>query len=192
MLCYLSSKLRKKRDGKPDFFVCQWVGVQGDVDAKKTVKDAKGRRVINVNAAKARTITLTKCIFPVDDDAVKEWDDNLEPVKLLKVDEDTGEITEKVVNKDVNDCTWLYLKYVQVPLVKISETVKRIQFTSNASKILKQDFITVIGFCDEEGVWVEELTAEEMAKNNLINNLSNDVYIDITNEEESEKDEEED
>lgn len=192
MLCYLASKLRKPRDNKPDFFVCQWVGVQGDVKAKKTTKDDKGRRVINITAAKARTITLTKCIFPVDDDSVKEWDEALEPLKLLKLDTDTGEVTEKKVNDSTDDCTWLNLCYIQVPLTSISDTVKRIQFTSNAGKVLKQDFITVIGFCDEEGNWAEELTAEETAKNNLINNLSNDVYIDITNVEESEKEENED
>lgn len=182
MLCYLSSKLRKPREGKPDFFVCQWIGVLGDVNAKKTAKDEKGRKVINVKAAKARTITLTKCIFPVDDESVKEWDDNLEPLTELKLDKETGEITEKKVNKNVDDCTWLHLVYISVPLSSISDTVKRIQFTSNAGKVLKQDFITVIGLADDEDVWAEDLTPEETAKNNLINNLSNDVYIDITNE----------
>lgn len=192
MECYLASKLRKPREGKPDFFVCQWVGVQGDAEAKKTKKDAKGRKVVNISAAKARTITLTKCIFPVTDEAVKEWDEVLEPMVLLKLDKDTDEITDKKVNDSPDDCTWLNLCYIQVPLSKISDTIKRIQFQSNAGKILKQDFITVIGLADEDGVWAEELTPEETAKNNLINNLSNDVYIDITNVDDSDKDEDED
>ena len=35
MLCYLQTKMRKPREGKPDFFVCTWLGIQGDKDAKK-------------------------------------------------------------------------------------------------------------------------------------------------------------
>lgn len=184
MLCYLQSKLRKQRDGKPDFFVCTWVGIQGDKDAKKTTKDDKGRKVINVKAAKARNITLTKCIFPVDEDSVDEWNENLIPMKLLTIDEDTEEIKEKKIKDSPDDCTWLPLCYKQVPLKDISDVVKRIQFTSNAGKIIKQNFITVIGFADNDGNWDEDLTAEETALNNLNNNLSNGVYVDITDEEE--------
>lgn len=185
MLCYLQTKMRKPREGKPDFFVCTWLGVQGDKDAKKTVKDPKtGRLKINITAAKARNITLTKCIFPVDDDDVKEWDEVLEPMTELILDSETGEIAEKQRNKKLDDCLSLDLCYKQIPLKDINDEIKRIQFYSNAGKLIKQNFITVIGLADEDGNWAEDLTAEETALNNLNNNLSSGVYIDITNEEE--------
>ena len=162
MLCYLQSKMRKERDGKPDFFVCTWVGALGDTKAEKVIKDPKtGRLKINIEAAKARTITLTKCIFPVSVEEVAAWDKVLEPMTELLIDKETGEITEKTRNE-----------------------VKRIQFYSNSGKLIKQNFITVIGLADENGNWAEDLTAEETALNNLNNNLSSGVYYDITNEEE--------
>lgn len=185
MLCYLQTKMRKPREGKPDFFVCTWLGVQGDKDAKKTIRDPKtGRLKINIAAAKARNITLTKCIFPVDDNDVKEWDEVLEPMTELILDSETGEITEKQRNKRLDDCLSLDLCYKQIPLKDINDEVKRIQFYSNSGKLIKQNFITVIGLADENGDWAEDLTAEETALNNLNNNLSSGVYIDITNEEE--------
>lgn len=185
MLCYLQTKMRKQREGKPDFFVCTWLGVQGDKDAKKTLKDPKtGRLKINITAAKARNITLTKCIFPIDDADVKEWDEVLEPMTELILDSETGEITEKQRNKKLDDCLSLDLCYKQVLLKDINDEVKRIQFYSNAGKLIKQNFITVIGLADEDGNWAEDLTAEETALNNLNNNLSSGVYVDITNEEE--------
>lgn len=188
MLCFLSSKLRKSRDGKPDYFVCNWTGISGDVNAKKVVKDEQGRMKLNLTAVKARTINLTKCIFPVSDEEVKAWDDALDPLIEITVDEETGEINEKRRNSKLEDCTALDLCYVQVPLSSISETVKRIQFMSNSGKLIKQNFITVIGLADEKGNWAEDLTAEETALNNLNNNLNSGVYTDITEEEETEKD----
>lgn len=185
MLCYLQSKMRKERDGKPDFFVCTWVGVLGDTNAEKVIKDPKtGRLKINIEAAKARTITLTKCIFPVSDEEVTAWDKVLEPMTELLIDKETGEITEKTRNTKIEDCLNLDLCYKQIPLKDINNEVKRIQFYSNSGKLIKQNFITVIGFADESGNWAESLTAEETALNNLNNNLSSGVYVDITNEEE--------
>lgn len=185
MLCYLQSKMRKKRDGKPDFFVCTWVGALGDTTAEKVIKDPKtGRLKINIEAAKARTITLTKCIFPVSDEEVAAWDKVLEPMTELLIDKETGEITEKTRNTKIDDCLNLDLCYKQVPLEDINNKVKRIQFYSNSGKLIKQNFITVIGLADESGNWAEDLTVEETALNNLNNNLSSGVYYDITNEEE--------
>lgn len=185
MLCYLQTKMKKEREGKPDFFVCTWVGAMGDTKAEKVIKDPKtGRLKINIEAAKARTITLTKCIFPVSDEEVGAWDKALEPMTELIVDKETGEITEKTRNTKIDDCLNLDLCYKQIPLKDINDTVKQIQFTSNSGKLIKQNFITVIGFADSDGNWAEDLTAEETALNNLNNNLSSGVYIDITNEEE--------
>ncbi len=187
MLCFLSSKLRKSREGKPDYFVCQWVGVIGDTNAKKVIRDENGRMKVNLLAAKARNVTLTKCIFPATDDAVDEWNTVLDPMVELVVDKDTGEIIEKKRNSKLEDCTALDLCYKQVPLKDISDTVERIQFYSNSGKLVKQNFITVIGLADENGEWAEDLTVEETAINNLNNNLSSGVYTDITNEDTEEK-----
>lgn len=185
MLCYLQSKMKKEREGKPDFFVCTWVGTIGDVNAEKVIKDPKtGRLKINIEAAKARTITLTKCIFPVSDEEATKWDKALEPLVELVVDKETGEITEKTRNAKVDDCLNLDLCYKQVPLKDISDTVKQIQFTSNSGRLIKQNFITVIGFADSDGNWAEQQSAEETALTNLNNNLSSGVYLDITDEEE--------
>ncbi|QOR56918.1 hypothetical protein [uncultured phage cr60_1] len=185
MLCYLQSKMKKEREGKPDFFVCTWVGTIGDVNAEKVIKDPKtGRLKINIEAAKARTITLTKCIFPVSDEEATKWDKALEPLVELVVDKETGEITEKTRNTKVDDCLSLDLCYKQVPLKDISDTVKQIQFTSNSGRLIKQNFITVIGFADSDGNWAEQQSAEETALTNLNNNLSSGVYLDITDEEE--------
>ncbi len=102
----------------------------------------------------------------------------------LILDSETGEITEKQRNKKLDDCLSLDLCYKQIPLKDINDEVKRIQFYSNSGKLIKQNFITVIGLADEEGNWAEDLTAEETALNNLNNNLSSGVYVDITNEKE--------
>lgn len=102
----------------------------------------------------------------------------------LLIDKETGEITEKTRNTKIEDCLNLDLCYIQIPLKDISNEVKRIQFYTNSGKLIKQNFITVIGFADENGNWAESLTAEETALNNLNNNLSSGVYYDITNEEE--------
>lgn len=193
MLCYLQSAELRPREGKTPFFICKWNGIQGDVNAEK-VKEENGLTRINVKAALARTITLTKSIFPVDEQALKDWakllkcrkmsipkkDDNGEYVK-----DDNGEyeLTEKIVEENANK-TIVNLIYKQVPLSKISEDIKRIEFTTVDGRVMRQDFITVIGFADDKDEWAEEQTPEDMALNNLNTNLNNGTYIDITDEEE--------
>lgn len=192
MLCYLQSAELRPREGKTPFFICRWNGVQGDVDAEK-VKEENGLTRINVKAALARTITLTKSIFPVDTDALKEWAKLLKCRKMTmpKKDEDGNYLkddngdyvmNEKIVEENANK-TIVNLIYKQVALSKINDEVKRIEFTTADGRIIRQDFITVIGFADENDVWAEEQTPEDMALNNLNTNLGNGTYIDVTDEE---------
>lgn len=189
MLCYLYSKELRKRVGKPDFFVCKWVGVIGDVNADKaeTIKEnGKTRKVLSIKAVKARQINLTKCIFPASDNEVKEWDKVLQPLKQINFDTTTGAIEEVDVNSNPDECVWLNLCYKQIQLSEISDSVKKIEYTKSNGEIAKQDYITVIGFADDNGDWAEDLTAVETARNNLVNGLSNGTYIDVTEESEEE------
>lgn len=94
-------------------------------------------------------------------------------------------LNEKVKEENKNKCV-VNLLYEQVDLASISDKVKRIEFTTSDGRVMKQNFITVIGFADETDVWAEELTPEEMAANNLRTNLANGTYVDITDEEEKE------
>ena len=193
MLCYLQSAELRPREGKTPFFICRWNGVQGDANAEKvTEKDGIVR--INVKAALARTITLTKSIFPVDHEALKEWAKLLKCRKMTmpKKDEDGNYLkddngdyvmNEKIVEENANK-TVVNLIYKQVPLSRISDEVKRIEFITNDGRTMRQDFITVIGFADENDNWAEEQTPEDMALNNLNTNLGNGTYTDVTDEEE--------
>lgn len=196
MLCYLQSAELRPRDGKLPFFICKWQGVIGDTNADKVTEQADGVVRINVKAALARNITLTKSIFPADEEALNDWKKLLKcrvmyvPKKdengAYEKDENGNYIlSEKVKEENKNKCV-VNLLYKQVELSSISDEVKKIEFTTSDGRVMKQTFITVIGFADEKDVWAEEITPEEMAANNLRTNLANGTYIDITDEEEKE------
>lgn len=194
MLCYLQSAELRPRDGKLPFFICKWQGVIGDTSADKVTDEGNGVVRVNVKAALARNITLTKSIFPADEEALSEWKKLLK-CRVMYVPEknengtykkdDNGNyiLNEKVKEENKNKCV-VNLLYKQVDLASISDEVKRIEFTTSDGRVMKQNFITVIGFADETDVWAEELTPEEMAANNLRTNLANGTYVDITDEEE--------
>ena len=194
MLCYLQSAELRPRDGKLPFFICKWQGVVGDTSADKVTDEGNGVVRINVKAALARNITLTKSIFPADEEALSEWKKLLK-CRVMYVPEknedgtykknDNGNyiLNEKVKEENKNKCV-VNLLYKQVDLASISDEVKRIEFTTSDGRVMKQSFITVIGFADETDNWAEEITPEEMAANNLRTNLANGTYIDITDEEE--------
>ena len=194
MLCYLQSAELRPRDGKLPFFICKWQGVIGDTSADKVTDEGNGVVRINVKAALARNITLTKSIFPADEEALSDWKKLLK-CRVMYVPEknedgtykkdDNGNyiLNEKVKEENKNKCV-VNLLYKQVDLASISDEVKRIEYTTSDGRIMKQSFITVIGFADEKDVWAEEITPEEMAANNLRANLANGTYIDISDEEE--------
>lgn len=194
MLCYLQSAELRPRDGKLPFFICKWQGVIGDTSADKVTDEGNGVVRINVKAALARNITLTKSIFPADEEALSDWKKLLK-CRVMYVPEknedgtykkdDNGNyiLNEKVKEENKNKCV-VNLLYKQVDLTSISDDVKRIEFTTSDGRVIKQKFITVIGFADEKDVWAEEITPEEMAANNLRTNLANGTYIDISDEEE--------
>lgn len=194
MLCYLQSAELRPREGKLPFFICKWQGVIGDTNADKVTEQENGVVRINVKAALARNITLTKSIFPADEEALNDWKKLLKcrvmyvPKKdengAYEKDENGNYIlSEKVKEENKNKCV-VNLLYKQVELSSISNEVKRIEFTTSDGRVMKQSFITVIGFADENDNWVEEITPEEMAANNLRTNLANGTYIDITDEKE--------
>ena len=111
---------------------------------------------------------------------IPEKDDNGNYVK-----DDNGNyiLKERIKEENKNKCV-VNLLYKQVDLSAISDEVKRIEFTASDGRVMKQNFITVIGFADENDVWAEEITPEEMATNNLRTNLANGTYLDISDEEE--------
>lgn len=196
MLCYLQSAELRPRDGKLPFFICKWSGVQGDVNAEQ-VKEENGLFRINIKAATARTISLTKSIFPVDEAALNLWKQNLKcrvmyvPKKddkgnYIKDDNGNYVLNEKIVDENANK-TVINLIYKQVPLKSISEDVKKIEFTTSDGRVLRQDYVTVIGFADEHDIWAEEQTPEQMALTNLNTNLSNGTYLDVSDEVDTEE-----
>lgn len=196
MLCYLQSAELRPRDGKLPFFICKWQGVIGDTNADKVTEQADGVVRINVKAALARNITLTKSIFPADEEALNDWKKLLKcrVMYVPKKDEngayekdENGNyvLSEKVKEENKNKCV-VNLLYKQVELSSINDEVKKIEFTTSDGRVMKQSFITVIGFADENDNWAEEITLEEMAANNLRTNLANGTYTDITDEEEKE------
>ena len=194
MLCYLQSAELRPREGKLPFFICKWQGVIGDTNADKVTEQTDGVVRINVKAALARNITLTKSIFPADEEALNDWKKLLKcrVMYVPKKDENGAYekdehgnyvLSEKVKEENKNKCV-VNLLYKQVELSSISDEVKKIEFTTSDGRVMKQNFITVIGFADENDAWAEEITPEEMAANNLRTNLANGTYIDITDEEE--------
>lgn len=192
MLCYLQEAELRPREGKTPFFICKWNGIQGDTNAEK-VSEENGLVRINVKAALARTITLTKSIFPVDENALNEWKKLLRCriMRVPKKNKETGTyetdedgnyiISEKVVEENANK-TVVNLLYKKVPLTAISEDIRMIEFTTSTGKVTRQTFVTVIGFADPNDNWAEEQTPEEMAVNNLTTNLNNGTYIDVSDE----------
>lgn len=191
MKCYLYSKERRQRDGKPDFFVCKWVGIIGDANAEKSIEH-EGVAMLNIAAVQARQINLTKSIFPVTDEEVPLWNKTLKSqITVTRNEDGTAELK---VNKDKEgnprepkDCVWTNLLYIQVPLAEISDKVRKIRFENSQGKVITQSFITVIGIADVNDKWAETQTADEMAKANLATNLANGVYLDVTDEEDNDE-----
>lgn len=176
MLCYLSELELRPREGKTPFLICKWIGIDGDANASKFVVDPKtGKTRINLAAAKARQITLNKSIFPVSVEDTKDWIKGMKYQVFRKPDKETGELVEKKFDNTLEQCTCLNLLYKAVPLSKISE-LKAISYYTAAGVLKTQNFVTVIGFADENDVWAESQTPEEMALSNLNTNLANGTY----------------
>ena len=159
MLCYLQSAELRPREGKLPFFICKWQGVIGDTSADKVTDEGNGVVRINVKAALARNIILTKSIFPADEEALSDWKKLLK-CRVMYVPEknedgtykkdDNGNyiLNERVKEENKNKCV-VNLLYKQVDLASISDEVKRIEFTTSDGRVMKQSFITVIGFIRE-------------------------------------------
>lgn len=198
-----------KRENKPSFFVCTWKGVDGDKEAKainaKTVeKNGKTvkRNMLNVARANVREVTLTRSIFPTDEDDVKFWKSTLVPLYIQKTVEDengvqVGELDDngnpvlkpkQITNEEgekvpstLADVTWVNMAYKQIPLSKLDTDIVAYDYTSNGN-LNRSKTITVIGFLDEDGNWAEGLTPEEMAQRQLDRGLQNGNYIGYTAE----------
>lgn len=209
MEVYLYSYRIVKRENKPSFFVCTWKGVDGDKEAKainaKTVeKNGKTvkRNMLNVARANVREVTLTRSIFPTDEDDVKFWKQTLIPLYIQKTIEDengiqTGEIDDngnpvlkpkQITNEEgekvpstLADVTWVNMAYKQIPLSKLDTDIVAYDYTSNGN-LNRSKTITVIGFLDDENNWAEGLTPEEMAQRQLDRGLQNGNYIGYTRE----------
>lgn len=187
MECYLYSMLEKEREGKTPFLICKWIGKQGDSDADRVVKKGK-RKKLNVKAAKARIITLTKCVFPVDSEALEGWKEDLLPCVRLVEDED-GEIVEKKVKDEdgkvvtEQSATVADLCYTSIPISKLTNDFDAVVYTNVNGVEQTLTSITVIGWADENGNWDEELDAETTARNNLNNGLADGTYIPVEKDE---------
>ena len=184
MLCYLDAVEVRPREGKVPFLICTWKGVQGDANAAMTYQDVNtGKRMVNLQAAKARTITVTKSIFPTDMDALASWCEQLvcETTRVPKKDA-AGNYTDEmdvIVSEARKQQTWINLLYVQVPLSRISNDVKCISFFDRSGVEHKNTYITVVGFATTEDEWAEDQTPEAMALRNLTDNLENGTYTAI-------------
>lgn len=183
MLCYLDSVEVRPREGKLPFFVCTWNGISGDNNAAQIV-ERNGKRFVNLQAAKERNVILTKSIFPASEEKLAMWAQNLICRRVVIPKKDSnGKFTDEldeVINEENAQKTWLNLVYIQVPLTAISDDIKLIEFTDKSGNVHRQSYITVIGFADELDKWSEDLTPEEMAKNNLTANLNNGTYLDVS------------
>lgn len=177
MLCYLSEIEIRPRDGKTPFLICKWIGIDGDAQASKFITDPKtGKKRINLAAAKARQITLNKSIFPLTKEDMLEWIKGMEYQVLRKPDAD-GNIEEKKFDTILQDCTQINLVYKQVPLSELDCEYKAISYYTTAGVLKTQNFITVIGFADEDDNWAESQSPIEMAQSNLNTNLTNGTYF---------------
>lgn len=183
MLCYLSEIEIRPRDGKTPFLICKWIGIDGDAQASKFITDPKtGKKRINLAAAKARQITLNKSIFPLTKEDMAEWVKGMEYQVLRKPNSD-GEIEEKKFDTILQDCTQINLVYKQIPLSDLNCEYKAISYYTASGVLKTQNYVTVIGFADEDDNWAESQTPIEMAQNNLNTNLANGTYFEAEAEE---------
>lgn len=187
MRCYCSEIEVRPRDGKVPFLICKWIGIDGDANASKFITDPKtGKKRVNLAAAKARQITLNKSIFPLTKEDLVDWLKGLDCQVLLKPDKETGELVRKEYQRALQECTELNLLYKSVPLSELNCDFKAISYYTAAGVLKTQNYVTVIGFADEEDNWAEMLSPEEMAKNNLNTNLANGTYFEAEEAEEAE------
>lgn len=195
MLCTLQRVEIRPRVGKLPFYICTWNGVLGDPNAPLFIKGADGSMKVNTAAAKARNITLTKSIFPVDDTTLAGWWDLFKgaPVVVIPkkgadgsymVDDSGTYVTEETVNSNPTKIT-LNLVYVQVPLNDIVDDCKAIRYTDSKGIEHTQTYITVIGFADDNNVWCEDSTPRETALRNYLTNVASGVYECLDDEEAS-------
>lgn len=174
------------------FLICKWVGIDGDANASKFITDPKtGKKRVNLAAAKARQITLNKSIFPLSKEDLKDWVSGLDCQAISKPDKETGEIVRKEYDRALTDCTVMNLVYKQIPLSELACEFKSISYYTVAGVLKTQNFVTVIGFADDEDNWAETLTPVEMAQNNLNTNLANGTYFEAEESKENEKKESE-
>lgn len=186
MLCYLTEIELRPREGKTPMLLCKWVGVDGDAKAEKFITDPKtGKKRVNLNAVKARQIVLNKNIFPLTKEDAAEWVKGADYQIFRKPDAD-GVLGEKKFDVKLDDCTCMNLLYKQVPLSELDCEYKAISYYTNANVLKTQTYVTVIGFADENDVWAESLTPQEMAQNNLNTNLANGTYFEAVDEEDGE------
>lgn len=187
MKCFCSEIEVRPRDGKVPFLICKWVGIDGDANASKFVVDPKtGKTRINLAAAKARQITLNKSIFPLTKEDLIDWLKGIDCQVLVKPDKETGELVRKEYERTLQECTELNLLYKSVPLSELNCDFKAISYYTAAGVLKTQNYVTVIGFADENDNWAETLTPIEMAQNNLNTNLANGTYFEAEEVEEAE------
>lgn len=172
--CNLSRIEKRVRDNGSKYIVCTWVGGTGDTKAPVVV-DGK----LNLAAAKARQVSLVKCLFPANEEQFQLYwnkDTGLKALVRAAVDEATGEVKEKPQCSDLSQTTKVGLCYERVPLEEISKEVRVISFKGSDGNIHRQNYINVIGWADDTGNWAEDISAKEMAANNLNRGLLNGTY----------------
>lgn len=172
--CNLSRIEKRVRDNGSKYIVCTWVGGTGDTKAPVVV-DGK----LNLAAAKARQVTLVKCLFPANEEMFQAYwnkDTGLKSLVRAAVDEATGEVKEKAQCSDLSQTTKVGLCYERVPLDELSKEIRVISFKGSDGNIHRQNYINVVGWADGDGKWSEDITAKEMATNNLNRGLLNGTY----------------
>lgn len=172
--CNLSRIEKRVRDNGSKYIVCTWVGGTGDTKAPVVVNGK-----LNLEAAKARQVTLVKCLFPANEEMFQAYWDKEKGLKSLVravVEESTGEVKEKAQCSDLSQTTKVGLCYERIPLDELSKEIRVISFKGSDGNVHRQNYINVVGWADDSGAWSEDITAKEMAANNLNRGLLNGTY----------------
>ena len=172
--CNLIKIEKRIRTNGSKYIVCTWSGGTGDINAPVIVN---GR--LNLTAAKARNVTLVKCLFPATEEMFQAYwnkETGLKALTRVATSEKTGKTQEVTQCENIEDTTRVGLCYERIPLENISNEIKCIGFNGSDGTIHKQNYINVIGWADEKGEWAEDITAQEMARNNLNRGLLDGTY----------------
>lgn len=183
MLCYLDTVEVHPRVNNPlPVLICTWFGTVGDSTAER--KNANG--MLNVQRVQARTIQLTKNIFPLDENDFKEWANVLLCRRYIIPKKDTNDnYTDELQEFETPDNagkTKAYLIYKQIPLAKLGTDFQAIEFINRNGETQKQSYVNVIGWANESDEWAESQTPEEMALINLNRNIETGAYTPIYDE----------